>query len=284
MLTGNQQKKKRSCNTDSSLAGEECDKTCEPFNPADSAFNHAESTFNPAESAFNPAESLLRDLRSLPAWEWQRITAEHLNLDYAVVFPKIIAAKIFDALEKELEYFTGDLARVKVFGKWHDIPRKQVPIYSIAKATYGDEGLTYTYSGITTPARPWTATLGALREVLHTATGYRYNFVLVNRYADGKDKMGEHKDDEKELDPLVPIASVSLGQPRDFYFVHQDARSKKRDVPKVRLTLGDGSVLLMRPPTNQVWYHALPPRASAKHTRINLTFRAIKKRSCRPSF
>ena len=39
--------------------------------------------------------------------------------------------------------------------------------------------------------------------------------------------MGEHKDDEKELDPDVPIASISLGQARDFYFKHQDARPPK---------------------------------------------------------
>lgn len=40
--------------------------------------------------------------------------------------------------------------------------------------------------------------------------------------------MGEHKDDERELDPKTPIASLSLGQPRDFYFRHQDARPPKK--------------------------------------------------------
>lgn len=48
------------------------------------------------------------------------------------------------------------------------------------------------------------------------------------RYKDGSDKMGEHKDDEKELDPKVPIASLSLGQQRDFYFRHQDSRPPKK--------------------------------------------------------
>ena len=46
--------------------------------------------------------------------------------------------------------------------------------------------------------------------------------------------MGEHQDAEKELDPAAPIASLSLGQPRDFVFKHRDARRPrphKRDIP-----------------------------------------------------
>ncbi len=48
--------------------------------------------------------------------------------------------------------------------------------------------------------------------------------VFVDRYNDGNDKMGEHKDDEKELDPQAPIASLSFGQARDFVLRHQDRK------------------------------------------------------------
>ena len=41
------------------------------------------------------------------------------------------------------------------------------------------------------------------------------------RYKDGRDKMGFHKDDEKELSKDVPIASLTLGAERDFVFKHQ---------------------------------------------------------------
>jgi hypothetical protein len=37
---------------------------------------------------------------------------------------------IFRALEDTLEYFTGDMTKVQVFGKWHPIPRKQVRVVS----------------------------------------------------------------------------------------------------------------------------------------------------------
>ena len=91
--------------------------------------------------------------------------------------------------------------------------------------------------------------------------------------------MGEHRDDEKELDPAAPIASLSFGATRDFYFKHASARGAKGKrttvEPTVKLALDDGTLLLMKEPTNRFWYHALPPRAKCEGVRINLTFRKI---------
>jgi hypothetical protein len=41
------------------------------------------------------------------------------------LFPKAECLDFFSRLEKEIVYFTGDLATVKVFGKKHNLPRKQ---------------------------------------------------------------------------------------------------------------------------------------------------------------
>lgn len=49
------------------------------------------------------------------------------------------------------------------------------------QATYGEPGLTYSYSGIQTPARPWLQPLRHIRDLLTEVTGHYYNFVLVNR-------------------------------------------------------------------------------------------------------
>ena len=46
------------------------------------------------------------------------------------------------------------------------------------------------------------------------------------RYKDGQDHIGEHRDDERELAPGSPIASVSFGACRDFFFRHKDSRGK----------------------------------------------------------
>ncbi|KAG9339557.1 hypothetical protein JZ751_023448 [Albula glossodonta] len=200
---------------------------------------------------------------------WRKIEAEGLDLDYAQLFSKDEADRLFKQLEEEVEYFTGEKAQVKVFGKLYSVPRKQ--------ATYGEPGLMYSFSGVHLLARPWTPTLEHIRNTVTSATGRSFNFVLVNRYKDGHDHMGEHRDDEKELDPGCPIASVSLGAARDFVFRHRDARGPKqrRHIEPVKLELAHGSLLLMNQPTNTYWYHSLPARKKILTPRINLTFRLI---------
>ncbi|XP_054290214.1 DNA oxidative demethylase ALKBH2-like [Macrosteles quadrilineatus] len=202
---------------------------------------------------------------------WNKIKKEGLDLDYNQRFlTKHEADDLLEWFEKNVEYFSGDLAQVKVFGKWHKIPRKQV--------SYGEAGLSYKFSGNTVPALPWPDQLASLRDRLNEATSNKFNFVLVNRYKDGNDHMGYHRDDEADLDQTAPIASISLGQTRDFVFQHADARrvgSAKRDVPTVKISLTHGSLLMMNPPTNTHWYHSLPKRKNCPGVRINLTFRTM---------
>lgn len=71
-------------------------------------------------------------------------------------------------------FVPGEEAKVHVFGKMCNIPRKQ--------ATYGDAGLTYTYSGVTHLACPWTPTLEYIRDAVTKTTGQTFNFVLLNRW------------------------------------------------------------------------------------------------------
>lgn len=50
--------------------------------------------------------------------------------------------------------------------------------------------------------------------------------------------MGEHRDNEPELDSQCPIASVSLGQERQFVLKHRDARKsgpEKKLIPTGKL-------------------------------------------------
>ncbi|XP_033113498.1 DNA oxidative demethylase ALKBH2-like isoform X2 [Anneissia japonica] len=201
----------------------------------------------------------------------KKISGENLDCDYIQLLDRKSADNLYQKCEKELEYFTGDLAKVRVFGKWFNIPRKQV--------AYGDAGLTYTFSGNKVPARPWPPFLEDLRDRLKVLTGAYFSFVLVNRYADGEDYIGEHRDDEKDLDKLSPIASISLGQTRLFKFRHGDSRGKnaKRNINPVSVDLKHGSLLMMNYPTNKYWYHSLPKMRAVKLPRINLTFRCIKK-------
>ncbi|XP_072456286.1 DNA oxidative demethylase ALKBH2 isoform X1 [Notamacropus eugenii] len=210
-----------------------------------------------------------KDSGLVGACHWRKIQAENLDCDYTVLFGRKEADELLQTLEKEVEYFEGDLSRVQVFGKWHRIPRKQ--------ATYGDLGLTYTFSGLTLSPKPWIPVLEHIRDRVTGATGHTFNFVLINRYKDGSDHIGEHRDDESELAPRSPIASVSFGACRDFFFRHRDSRGKKpsRHVEAVKIQLAHGSLLMMNYPTNVHWYHSLPIRKRILAPRVNLTFRNI---------
>ncbi|NXY92629.1 ALKB2 demethylase, partial [Alcedo cyanopectus] len=163
----------------------------------------------------------------------------------------------------------GEMTKLQVFGKWHKIPRQQV--------TYGDPELTYTYSGVTFSPKPWIPVLSSIRDRLALDTGHAFNFVLINRYRDGRDHIGEHRDDERELVPGSPIASVSFGAARDFVFRHWESRGKKspRRLEPLTLQLAHGSLLLINHPTNLYWYHSLPTRRRVLTPRVNLTFRKV---------
>ena len=113
---------------------------------------------------------------------------------------------------------------------------------------------------------------------MEEATGEAFNFVLVNRYKDGSDHIGEHRDDERDLCRGAAIASLSFGQARDFVFRHREARgtsARRKDIRPVKIELGHGSLLVMKQPTNREWYHSLPVRKGASSPRINLTFRRM---------
>ena len=152
--------------------------------------------------------------------------------------------------------------RLRLFGREVEAPR--------LSGWIGDPGAVYTYSRTRFEPLPWTPALAVLRERLTIALGVRFNGVLANLYRDGRDSMGWHADDEPELGPEPVIASLSLGQPRDFLL-----RRRAPPCRIERIELGHGSLLLMRGPTQRYWQHALPRRSQRIGPRINLTFRGI---------
>lgn len=136
-------------------------------------------------------------------------------------------------------------------------------------AWYADAGLTYTYSGVTHQALPWTPTLREIRQRVESAAAADFNSLLLNLYRDGQDSVGFHADDEPELGYNPVIASVSFGAVRDFVLKHKKARDK------VTLSLAHGSLLVMAGTCQHHWIHSLPKRAGPIGERINLTFRKI---------
>lgn len=136
-------------------------------------------------------------------------------------------------------------------------------------AWYGEGS--YTYSGIKNEpvSFPENRPISNLKNEVEIKLGLTFNSCLLNYYRDGKDSIGWHSDDEKDLIESSPIVSVSLGCPRKFQL-----RSKKDSARIVSVDLGLGDLLVMNPGVQTNFEHRIPKEES-KTGRINLTFRNV---------
>ena len=219
---------------------------------------------------------------------------------YPWFYSKAEANDIFNKLEKEIEYNTDEESSIVIYGKKTKIPRKQT--------AFGDENTSYNFSNNTVAPKKWedVPTLLEIKQKMENTLQLKkdensnsnsnsnkcnsnlnetFNFVLVNRYANGKDCIGFHKDDEKDLNENSSIVGISFGSQRDFVFKHESVYNKqKKDklqasnakIPPIyKISLQHGSMIVIRYPTNQYWYHSIPRRAKVEKARISLTFRSM---------
>jgi alkylated DNA repair dioxygenase AlkB len=190
----------------------------------------------------------------------QRIALEGGGL---LLFPDAFAdaaPHLFAALQEGIDWRRHE---VRLFGRRVPAPR--------LSAWYGEPGCTYRYSGTTHEPAPFTPVLQEIRARLAALCGQAFDGVLLNLYRDGNDAMGWHSDDEPELGPAPLIASVSLGATRRFLLRRRDDHARRH-----ALDLRDGSLLLMEPPLQAFWQHALPRTRRRCGPRINLTWRRLR--------
>ncbi len=192
--------------------------------------------------------------------------AEHIRLPGASLryWPAALAADEADAallrLREELDWQQREIL---MFGRRCPQPR--------LVAWYGEPEARYRYSGLQLEPLPWPPGLVELRQRVESLCGLSFNGVLANLYRDGRDHMGWHRDNERELGPDPVLASVSLGAERDFQL--RPLRGEPRSIHRLRL--GHGSLLLMAGATQAHYQHRLPRRPGLQQARINLTFRRI---------
>ena len=158
---------------------------------------------------------------------------------------------------------------IRLFGRTHALPR--------LTCWMADPGCGYRYSGLRQRIEPWHPAVLELINQLELLCGCRFNAVLLNLYRDGRDAMGWHADDEPELDADAPIASLSLGASRSFRLRPKPGMPMPADAGIGRtLELSHGDLLVMDPPTQRHWQHALPRRLRVHQPRLNLTFRVVR--------
>ena len=177
-------------------------------------------------------------------------------------FDAEIAGNLLRELTEEIPWVQN---KIKFYGKESLVPRLE--------SWHGDEGMSYTYSGIRMDAKPWTKNLLMIKESIEPIAKTTFNSVLINYYRDGKDRVAWHSDDEKELGKNPVIASVSLGAERKFKLRH---KKYKENQLQHEVFLQNGSLLLMSGSTQHHWLHEIPRTAKPIGPRINLTFRVIK--------
>jgi len=174
------------------------------------------------------------------------------------LFDSFQCQRLYDDL---MEYAAWQQDLIKIYGRKIPIPR--------LTAWYGNEGISYTYSGILMQPHAWTETLLSVKKPIETRLPCKFNSVLLNQYRNGKDSVDWHSDDEPELGKNPTIASFSVGASRKFQM-----RSRLNS-DKIEMLLNSGDLLIMSGETQQNWQHRIPKMLKVTEPRINLTFRTI---------
>ena len=146
---------------------------------------------------------------------------------------------------------------VKIYGKTLETPRLQ--------AAFGRD---YAFSGTIVRAQPIPPLLLPLMDFLNEKYNCNLNMALINWYRDGNDYISPHSDNETQINPNIPIITVSIGATRDFVLTPRD-----KNLERVVLKHGSNQVITMFPGCQQVYKHGVPKRKGIRDYRISLTFR-----------
>ncbi|MFN3951821.1 MAG: alpha-ketoglutarate-dependent dioxygenase AlkB family protein [Thermaurantimonas sp.] len=169
------------------------------------------------------------------------------------------SARLYQVLKNEIHWQQHYLT---IYGRKIPFPRLM--------CWMGQAGAAYRFSGNEFTPAEWHADVLTLKDCLSAFLQADFNSVLLNLYRNGSDSMSWHADDEPELGRQPIIASVSLGAERTFVWKRKSGGASRR------VTLPDGSLLVMSGDFQHQFLHALPKTSADTPARINLTFRAIR--------
>ncbi len=164
----------------------------------------------------------------------------------------------------------ADLAPFKAWGKVNMLPRDKAfegdveadgsfPVYRYNKSLSD-------YPTVV----PWSPCVRRMRDRIEKATGQRCNHVVINRYLNGKDHIGFHKDTTRDFADGTHVYTISLGATRKYRIKNKDG------VTVAEKDLVSGSLNKLGWETNQEHEHAIIDSSTVAEARYSLTFRTMK--------
>lgn len=143
----------------------------------------------------------------------------------------------------------------------------------------------YYYSGQLAKSQKMPEEIEELVNSINKELGTKYNAALCNYYRDGNDYIGEHSDNESNLDPKMGVLSISFGATRifrsknirpveveydeNFITCHKtNATTNRYDIE-----LEDEMVCLMSGEYQKDFKHEIPIQKKIKEARVSLTLR-----------
>ena len=168
--------------------------------------------------------------------------------------------QLFEYLDNPVEYHKP----YKRFNQIVKVPRGQAS-YTLSDDIHYD----YKVSGGSPPNHVMCDKLREITSRVSEKLGTQFNTILLNKYKDGEDCIGYHRDRETGWTPGTGFATLSFGAKRDF-LIKNEATGEVTTVAH-----NDGWVLQVPHPMNQENLHAVPKRKRVKDCRISLTFRDI---------
>jgi alkylated DNA repair dioxygenase AlkB len=132
---------------------------------------------------------------------------------------------------------------------------------------FSDESIGYYYSGQLAKAKPLQPHLEKLMKIINDRFGTKYNGILINYYEDGNNYIGDHSDDETNLDK-GGVISISYGAVRKFRI--RDKLTKKiiMDIPTT-----SNSIIHMGGDFQKEFTHGIPVEKKVTGMRYSFTFR-----------
>tara|TARA_R110002110_G_scaffold53349_2_gene154164 strand:+ start:98 stop:682 length:585 start_codon:yes stop_codon:yes gene_type:complete len=187
-------------------------------------------------------------------------------LDTHLEIKKIYDNEESDHIFKELDKIpTRYRLEYKRFGKPAVVPRGQT-------AYTTDDTIYYNYGNIAGGSPNVSVMNDFLLKIcndVNKSLNTNFNTILLNKYKNGLDGIGLHKDNMNGWVKDTGFATIAFGNERDFHI--------KEDESNILTTVlhKRGEVIHFKHPLNLHFRHGIPKRKRINDCRISLTFREI---------